>query len=237
MKGSEKLIETIKLEGVQPVPAWQFSMKNSLAWAGFLLASLVGGLAFSVILFAIQQTDFSVVSHLSHSRLELLLGLLPFIWIAFLILALGIAFYCIQHSKKGYKFTAAKLAGFSAILSILLGTLFFIGGGAHQLEHAFAVNVELYQSIEQKKVKLWSMPEDGYLSGKIVETGTDYFILKDFHEKSWKISYASAFVAPVVRLEEGETVKLVGKITAKGLFAADEVRPWGGRGARMRRGG
>ncbi|MCF8247109.1 MAG: hypothetical protein K9J37_19160 [Saprospiraceae bacterium] len=234
MKGSEKLIEIIRQQDIQPAPKWQFSMKNGLAWAGFLAAVVLGAMAFSVILFAIQQTDFNLVSHLSHSRLEMFLGLLPFIWIVFLIAALAIAFYSIQFSKKGYKFTAAKLVGFSALLSILLGTLFFIGGGGHQLEHAFAVNVDLYESIQQKKTKLWSMPKDGYLSGQIEAVNPDFFVLKDFNNKSWKIHYDSAFIAPVVRLEEGETVKLIGKMESIDEFTAKEIRPWGGRGNRMR---
>ncbi|MBK9013752.1 MAG: hypothetical protein IPM82_06495 [Saprospiraceae bacterium] len=234
MKGSEKLIEAIKQQDIQPVPKWQFSLKNGLAWAGFLVAVVLGAMAFSVILFAIQQTDFNMVSHLSHSRLEMFLGLLPFIWIVFLIVFLAVAFYSIQYSKKGYKFTAAKLVGFSALLSILLGTLFFIGGGGHQLEHAFAVNVDVYESLQQRKTKLWSMPEDGYLSGQIEEVSAEYFVLKDFNNKAWKIHYESAFIAPVVRLEKGETVKLIGKLASKDEFTAEEIRPWGGRGTRMR---
>ncbi len=234
MKGSEKLIEAIKQQDIQPAPKWRFSLKNGLAWIGFFLAAVLGAMAFSVILFVIQQTDFSIVNHLSHSRLEMFLGLLPFVWIVFLIVFLGIAFYSIQHSKKGYKFTAAKLVGFSALLSILLGTLFFIGGGGHQLEHAFAVNVELYESLQQKKTKLWSMPEDGYLSGQIEEANATYFMLKDFNNKVWKIHYESAFIAPIVQLEKGETVKLIGKMTSKDEFTAQEIRPWGGRGNRMR---
>ncbi len=234
MKGSEKLIETIKNQDIRPVPKWRFSLKNSLIWAGFLLGVVLGAMAFSVILFAIQQTDFNMVGHLSHSRLELFLGLLPFFWIGFLIIFLAIAFYSIQFSKKGYKFTAAKLAGFSALLSILLGTVFFIAGGGHQLEHAFATNISLYESLQEKKVKLWSMPEDGYLSGQIEEVGADFFNLKDFKDKVWKIQYEGAFIAPIVQLEVGETVKLIGKMTSADAFKADEIRPWGGRGQRMR---
>jgi hypothetical protein len=233
MKGSEKLIATIKEQDIRQVPKWRFLVKNGLAWVVFLIAVLLGAGAFSVILFAIQQTDFNVVNHLAHSRLELFLGLLPFVWLSFLIVFLLVAFHSVQYSKKGYKFTVAKRFGFSAGLSILLGTLFFIGGGAHQLEHAFAVNVELYESIQQKKMKLWSMPEDGYLSGKIEAVNDDYLQLKDFNGTTWQVSYDSAFIAPVVQLEPGETIKMIGKMTSENGFKAQEIRPWGGRGRRM----
>lgn len=235
MKSSEKLIETIKQQDIRPMPRWYYFLKNGLLWAGFGLAVLLGAMAFSVILFAIQQADFNVLSHLSHSKLEMFLGLLPFLWIGVLLLFTAIAFYSIRNSERGYKFTLAKQIGFSALLSILLGTLFFIGGGGRRLEQAFATNVSLYDSIQDKKVKIWSMPESGYLSGKIMEVAGDHFKLEDFKGKSWEIQYSdTTFIAPIVQMEVGETIKLIGKMTAGAAFNAEEIRPWGGHGQRHR---
>ncbi len=234
MKSSEKLIQTIREKDIQPTPKWHFTLKNSLLWLGFLLAVLLGALAFSVVLFAVQQTDFNVLNHLSHSKLEMFLGLLPFVWIIFLIAFLGVAFYSVRYSKKGYKFTLAKLAGYSAMLSILLGTLFFMAGGAQQLEQAFAIHVSMYESIQEKKIKMWSMPEDGYLSGHIIEVNPEFIQLKDFKGKIWKIYYEEAFIAPVVSLNAEEKIKVIGRIVSEDEFATDEIRPWGGRSKRMR---
>lgn len=236
MKPSERLLQKIKEEQAEPAPYWHFAVKDKLLWAAFGLAAVLGALAFSVILFAIQQTDFNIISHLSHSGLELFLGLLPFFWIILLVVFLLIAMYSVQYSRRGYKFTLAKLVGYSAALSILMGTLFFIGGGAQQLEQAFALKVSAYESIQEKKVKLWSKPEEGYLSGEIVEAGLDAFKLKDFQGKTWAVRYEQAFVPPVVLLERGEKVKLIGEIRGKDEFAASEIRPWGGVGSRARRG-
>lgn len=237
MKPSEKLIQKIREQGVTPVPRWRFTLNNVLLWSAFAAASLLGALAFSIILFAVQQTDFQVISHLSHSRLELFLGLLPFFWIILLIIFLIIAIYSVQYAPKGYKLTLARLAGYSAALSILLGTLFFIGGGAQRIEQAFALNVGLYESIQEKKIKLWSMPEEGYLSGEIEQSSMGAFQLKDFEGQVWTVKYEGAFIPPVVLLERGEKVKLIGTIAGPGRFLASEVRPWGGleRNGRERR--
>ena len=237
MKPSEKLIQSIKEQGIKPVPRWRFTVRNAVLWGAFLLAVLLGALAFSVILFSVQQADFSVVSHLSHSRLELFLGLLPIFWIILLVVFLGIAIYSIQYSPKGYKFTSAKLVGYSAALSILLGTLFFIAGGAQRLEHVFALHVSLYESVQEKKVQLWSMPKEGYLSGQIEETNAGDFQLRDFEGNLWTVHYENAFMPPSVLLERGEQIKLMGEITGKGEFSALEIRPWGGFGAGRGRGG
>jgi hypothetical protein len=234
MNASEKLIDTIRERNIKPVPKGLFMLKNALIWLGFAAAVLLGAIAFSVILFCIQQTDFELLVHIDHSRLEMFLAILPFFWIAFLGIFLIVAMVSIQHSAKGYKFSLARLAGFSAALSILAGTLVFIAGGAGRLEQAFDVRVGIYESMQEKKVKIWSMPENGYLSGEIVNTGPNEFQLKDFNSKIWTVRTDSAFVAPVVQLEKGEIVKLVGTKLTDSRFNALEIRPWGGPGMRRK---
>lgn len=231
MRPSEKLIHTIKEGKIKPLPAWQFRLRNAFYWSTFLLSVFLGAMAFSVILFTIQQADFNVISHLSHSRLELFLGLLPFFWIVMLIFFLAIAIYSIRHSRKGYKFTAAKIAGYSTALSILLGTLFFIPGGGHQLEHIFAVNLTVYEGVNERKARLWTMPEEGYLCGDIEKVEPFSLHIQDYTGKLWNISYEQAFIHGAVFLEKGERIKIVGDMTGEDQFVAAEIRPWGGPGA------
>ncbi|MBK7477165.1 MAG: hypothetical protein IPI11_14610 [Haliscomenobacter sp.] len=232
MEGSEKLMAKIKQQQIKPRPKWHLWAQRSLTGAGFVVAVLLGALAFSILLFAIQQTDFNVLSHLKHSQLEFFLGLLPFFWIGLLILSLLTTMYGIRHSSRGYKFTLARQMGYSAALSILLGVLFFITGGASYLEKVFAIRVSLYESIQEKKIKLWMMPEQGQLAGQILEVDSSTFRLADFSGKTWTIDYDSAFIAPVVLLEPGEEIKLLGKMEGKTRFLAEDIRPWQGPGSR-----
>lgn len=234
MKRSEKLIQTIRERDIKPVPKRYFILKNVLFWSGFIVAMLLGAIAFAVILFCMQQTDFDLVSHLTHSRLEFFLGLLPFFWLVSLIIFLIVAMTSFKHSDKGYKLATGRLAAYCAALSILAGTLFFLAGGGRELEQAFGIRVGLYESMQEKKVKIWSMPEAGYLSGTIETAGDTTFTLQDFKGTSWTIAYPAAFVAPVVALEAGEKVKMIGKMQGEGRFRAEEIRPWGGPGMRMR---
>jgi len=230
MKPSEKLIQAIVEKELKPVPKWRFTLRNGLLLGAFLIAVLLGALAFSVILYAIQEADFNVLSHLTHSRLEMFLGLLPIFWIVILVIFLVIAIYSVQYSPRGYKFTAAKLVGYSAALSILMGTLFFIAGGAHRIENAFAVNVGIYESIQDKKIELWSMPAEGYLSGEIQDVEMGTLQLKDFQGNKWIVHFENANIRPAVLLERNETIKLIGEQTGEGEFSASDIRPWGARG-------
>lgn len=229
MENANKLIEHIKTQGIHPVPKWHFVLKKTLVYSVFIAAVLLGALAFSIILFSIQQTDFKILSHITHSRLELFLSLLPFVWIISLIIALLLGVFSMRQTPKGYKVTFIKLAGYNTALSVLIGTGLFMSGGASYLENAFAVHIGLYESIQEKKVALWSMPEQGFLSGQIEKVYADTLRLTDFKHHIWIVTFKDAFVAPVVRLEKGEVIKLIGKQKNSGNFDAAEIRPWGGR--------
>lgn len=228
MEKSKKILQKIKDENIQPIPKWRFTAKNTLIWLAFVLAVLIGAMAFSVILFSIQQTDFQLVSHLSHSTRELLLGLLPFFWLIALLIFLILAIFSMKKSKMGYKYGLGRLMGYSTAISIVLGTLFFIGGGAQWLESSFAEQVPAYESLQEKKMKIWMQPQAGFLSGTIESVQGDSLKLTDFKGKKWDVFYDSAWVAPVVLLEEGEQVKLLGRKSSSNGFVAEEIRPWGG---------
>ncbi len=236
MKRSEQLIQTIREQGIEPVPKRYFTLKNALLWGSFVAAVLLGALAFSVILFSIQQTDFDLLGHATHSKLEFFLSILPFFWLAALAVFLLLAMRSFRNAPRGYKIPGAQLVACCAALSMLAGTAFFLAGGAQRLEHAFDIHLSLYDSMQEKKVRLWSMPNEGYLSGEIVTVQTETFTLRDFQQKTWTIRYTKAFYPPMVQIEPGEKVKMTGKMTDPDDFNAEQIRPWGGMGRHSRDG-
>jgi hypothetical protein len=228
MKRSKTIIERIKAENIKPLPRWYFRTRNQARWLAFALSILLGAVAFSVVLFSIQQTDFNLISHLSHSRFELLLGLLPYFWLIALLFFLGMAIFSIQGSDKGYKFTILRIGSFSIGSSILLGTLFFISGGGPWLENVFMQRIPLFESIEEKKTKVWQQPEAGLLAGTISQADEQTLQLVDLEGQHWEVSYTAVFIPPVLTLRTGERIKIVGRITSDAHFLAEEIRPWGG---------
>ncbi len=227
MKSSDKLINKMKDQNIRPLPRWRFVMRENLVWSLLLLSVIFGSLAFSVILFSIQQIEFNLVTHITHSKFEFFMGLLPFLWIAFLLVFLVLGVIGMRNSKKGYKFSPLRITIINAAFSILLGTMLFIGGGAGWLEHVFAMEVTAYESVNEKKIKLWSMPEEGYLSGTIKKVDESSIRLIDFNDQTWDIDYGNAFIAPSVLMEARETIKITGEMTSDHTFRASEIRPWG----------
>jgi len=230
MDKSSELFDKIKSQKVQQKPKWYFQFKNYFFWLLFVGFILLGSLSFSIILFAIQQADFDLIKHLSHSLLEFVLGIAPIIWLITLIVFLVIAMMGIRNSKKGYKYSLSNIIAFSISFSILLGTLFFISGGAQYLENAFATQFSNYNSIESLKINRWSNPESGYLSGTIINISDDKLEIEDFDQKRWKIDISDARLRGNKSLEINAKVKFIGEKTEYNQFKASEIRHWGGNG-------
>lgn len=228
MENVDKLLNTMKTQNIKPKPKWQFTLKNALIVGGVIVSVVFGALAFSVVLFSIQQLGFDLIAHMSHTTFEFFLGILPFLWIGAMLIFLFLAMLSVRNSSKGYKFSPVRLLIYNSTFSVLLGVVFFISGGAGWLETSFETNIEFYKSVEEKKVDMWSMPESGYLSGTITSVHDSTLVLIDFQEKQWQIDFAGAFIPKVITIEIGEKIKLTGKITREQAFKASDIRPWGG---------
>lgn len=222
----DKITQQIDKENIVPIPKWYFTLKNIGLWFVFILSVIIGAIAFSVILFSIQQTDFELLSHLQHSKIESLLVFLPFFWIVILLIFSFFAYFSLRNSKKSYKHSLLSLLGLSTFISILIGTLFFIGGGAGKLEESFANSIENYKSLEEKRIQIWMNPKEGMLAGTIQKVVNDTLYLKDFADKNWKITYKDVFIPFKIELVFGEKIKLVGTQINDYSFMTEEMRPW-----------
>ena len=228
MDNAQKILERIKSDQIKPAPRWQFSWKYRSFGLLYFMASLLGALAFSVILLVLQHTDFRLTEHMGHSGVELFLGLLPFIWLITIVVCLIVSMLSIRHSWKGYKFSWLNTVISYVIMSMALGTLFFLAGGAKHLEAAFDVYVVSYESIEERKIGIWNQPDAGRLAGEIIRIDSDVLQLRDFDGNIWSITYINANVAPMVIMDQGEKIKILGQRVQDLRFSAEDIRPWGG---------
>jgi hypothetical protein len=240
MGNAQKILERIRKEEIKPTPAWQVLFKRIFIWVGFAFAICFGAISFSVILYVVQQTDFDLLSHMYHSRLELILALMPYIWVVFLILFLLLSVLGMRNIPKGYKHSLQKIFGITTLLSIVFGTLICVAGGGQYIEQTFESKIGIYRGVEQRKIEMWSNPEEGRLSGEIISVAQNALTLRDYQEAEWTIEYPDAFIASRVQLVVGEKIKMIGEIKSGQVFLASEIKPWGtgqggkGRGQRRR---
>lgn len=229
MKADKNIIDRIKEEKVRQKPRWYFKSLMAFRWICYVLCLLIGAASFSVILFVIQQNDFNLLTHLRHSKLEFFLTLLPIFWLFTLFVFLLFSIVIVRTSRRGYKYHWRQLFVFNAVASMVLGTLFFMAGGAHQLEHAFAEKVSVYESVQQIKLRSWMQPEAGFLAGSIQSSNHNTLILVDFNNQVWQVDFTDAWISPMANLSKGNQIKLTGTVTGPKQFKVDEIRPWSGR--------
>ncbi|MGE5356202.1 MAG: hypothetical protein ACM3PT_08180 [Deltaproteobacteria bacterium] len=235
MSNSDKLINTIIQEKINPIPKWKFQLRNAILILLWFIFIITGAISFSIILFSVQQSDFVLLDHARHSVSEMIMVIVPIAWFSFLIIFIMGSLYAVYYSKKGYKFTFSKLMGLNLGLSLVTGILFFLLGGSVFFEKTFSTESGLFQSLEIKKQKMWNDPDRGSLSGIISKADDKTVILKDFKNKIWTVKIDSAIFSPVVEIEKGEKIKILGTKKDSVNFNAQRVMPWGGREMRGKR--
>ncbi|MCK5767319.1 MAG: hypothetical protein KAH35_02955, partial [Candidatus Atribacteria bacterium] len=125
---SEEIFKKIKKENIKPKSYRYFATKNYFIWFLFGISIILGSFAFSMILFMFRQLDWDIYHYLGNSFLKTVFISLPYLWLIFLILFLGIAYYNFIHTKRGYRFRFITILVTSLIISTLLGTALYFNG-------------------------------------------------------------------------------------------------------------
>jgi len=228
IKKSQKLFNKITAEQIKPNPRWHFVLQNFVFWNVFIIFAVFGSVAFSIILYATAESDFNLLSF-SGSKIKFLFSVLPLLWILFLGIFLIISIFGIRHTKTGYRYPFLKILSFNILLSIFLGALFVYTGGAKTMEQIFAKNVPVYKSVEENRVLRWSNPENGFLSGVILENKNEKTILiEDFNGTKWEVDIQDALIRSRLHLDQREKIKIIGEILEDNIFVAQEIRKWKG---------
>ncbi len=226
-KKSQELLQAITDKHIEPDPHWHYVLKNYLFWSLFLIFVIFGSIAFAIILYAFLESDFSTLAESLNSRIKFFIASLPFLWIICLVLFSLISIFGIKQTKAGYRYTISLVIAINISISILLGLLFFYGGGAQKIDNIFAQKITSYASIEDHKISRWSRPENGFLAGTIIERQNNSIILlEDFSGKKWNINIQNVALHPRLSLEPKERVKIIGKIIQENIFLAQRMSPW-----------
>lgn len=226
MKNFENILQQIEKEDIKPLPKWYFTSKNIVFWLSFLLMSVLGSVAFAIVLFSIQQADFQLLSHFKHSKIETVLTLIPYFWLSGLFLFTILGIFSFSKFKKSYKFSIWHIVEVNIVISAIMGTLVFLSNGAQFLERKFADTVPSYVSIEEQKTQHWMQPDKGFLAGKIVSSKTDTLYIIDFYAKKWHVYYHDIFIPPVLKLQKNVKIKIMGNKLTDSTFQANQLRPW-----------
>ncbi|WP_457565859.1 hypothetical protein [Caldithrix abyssi] len=228
---NKKIIEKIKEENIEPYPKWYFLFKNFLIWLAVGLSLLLGSVASGVAIFQIQHTDWDLYQYLNRGLLEFVILMLPYFWLAFLIVVTGVAYYYFRHTERGYRFSALLVIVASILVSVAGGSVLYHSGLSERLEALFEEKIPFYRGVNDHKRMIWMSPEKGLLAGEITKILPNHRIrLTDLDGKTWEIDVANARWRGRWTYAEGQKIKIIGKMQAEGKFIAEEIRPWQRRG-------
>lgn len=212
-KVSKNVLDQIKKEGVKPRPKWEFLLKNWALWGGFVVSLIVGAVAVSVIIFLMRTSDFDV-----YRQVGGLWKLVPYFWVVILLLLGAAAYYNYKNTEGGYKYHFSLVIIISVLLSVILGSVFFRVGVGKWVQNR--VNVHRFHE------KVWMNPDDGFLSGKIEDIVSAELSLEDLDGKKWDVYFEDVKKPPMMRLDNGMMIKIIGEKRGEFGFDAKEIRPW-----------
>jgi len=207
---SNKVLKKIKNNNIKPKPRWYFITKNYFIWSIFGISIILGSFAFSMVLFIIKQLDWDIYHYIGESFLKTVFVSLPYLWLIFLIIFTGVAYYNFIHTKRGYRFKFVSILLISLVISITLGTGIYFNGFSERLENVFSEKIPYYNRLVYSCEEQWMQPKRG----------------RDLKNNSWKIEAGKVIWKGKITPATGLKIKLIGKIINDNNFEVMEIRPW-----------
>lgn len=224
---SKRVIEEIKNRGIEPRPRWHFLLRRSVIWSLAAFTTFLGGVAIAVIIFVFIDHDANARVYLDESTFEDLLHTIPYLWLAALLLLIGITQYAVRHTKFGYRYRAVRIVGAVVISSLMLGMVLSAFEVGERVQDFLVARVPYYNELVSTSKEVWSRPEKGLLGGTITAViGSGEITLTDFHDKNWLVDIGRIDRADNSIVEPGSKIKMIGTQEDSATFRALRVLPW-----------
>jgi hypothetical protein len=214
----ESVLASIKDNNIKPTAKWQYQLKALLFWAVFIVAVLVGAHAVGFIFHLLMLPDTPVFNG-PRPRMGMHAMIIPLIWIAIYGIFIAIADWFFRHTPKGYKWSLSQLLGLNLILSLIIGTLFYVIGASHSFDTEVMRNVAPRFGGDQFRERVWDKPEEGFLAGEIITIASGSVTIKDRRQQRWTIKNIEN-----TTIATGSHVGLRGAVKSDYMFEAEEVR-------------
>ena len=219
------VLDRIEKDRIAPTPQWQFLFHESFMWGLWVASVLIGAVAVSVMIFVSLSAGYSFYEATHESELSFFIEVLPYIWILTFVAMIGLAYFNIRHTKKGYRYPLWQLVISSLLLSLFGGALLHNAGLGYLIDNEISQNAPMFRSLSRIEAQMWQAPEKGRMLG-VLETEGGVFTAVDGTE--WKIDTTELMARDLELLQSGEQVRVIGMIatSAEPYFYGCAVVPW-----------
>ncbi|MBU4216747.1 hypothetical protein L6270_02905 [Candidatus Parcubacteria bacterium] len=226
-KFDQELLDKIKSDKLAPTPKWHFLLKDYLVWAVGVLSLLIGGLAFSVIIYMLRFSDWNVYKQIGESFLSFILISLPYFWLALLAFFIFLVYYNIEHTKNGYRYSVPIVLLANVVISLFLGLLFFKAGVGQEFDRILGESMPFYPNLMNQNINFWMQPDAGRLTGIVISKDVENnFILLDFNQNQWNVDVSNVELGPMEMFMLGGPIRVFGvKASSSGNFVAQMILP------------
>ena len=222
---TERVLAHIKQERLAPTTRWYFVCLECLVRLGWLLTILLGGLAVAIMSYTTIHGWYGFFEPTGLSRVGYVIAYLPFFWLYILLGTLALAHYNVRHTKRGYRYPVWLVLSSSILLSIIVGSVFYLLGFSHFVDMQLGANMPLYGSYYERQTQFWQTPQENRWLG--VVSAVDQTVFTDSTGMQWQLATNQLSEAEQAQLERGKQVRVIGisdhastTITVCGVF------PW-----------
>lgn len=223
---SQIVLQKIKENGIKPISKNIFNFKKVLFWSLVGFSIFIGAISFAVIISLLFNNDWYLYNTFG---LNFIFKTLPYFWFIFLAIFTILGEYYYRKTFLGYRHRTVTIIGVYIFLTIISGSILYVIGTGKMIEESLRNNIPIYRGFMFDKDEFWSQPEEGLLSGQIVEINGPVIRIIDLNGINWLISTNNASVGNRVKIEVGEIVKIIGN-NNNDIFIANEIKPWIGGG-------
>jgi hypothetical protein len=220
----KKVLEAIERRNLAPRPAYVFLAKRSVFWSLAVLSILLGGISFVVLFYAASDLPATGWRSLDDVPFDDIVTRIPIAWLVTMPLFIASAYFGFRHTRRGYRWSPARVIGLSLLASLLLGgTLHGLGAGYH-VDLFLRANFPYYERLTYIPYAEWSRPDEGYLGGnadRLIDKNT--LELTDFRGAVWRVDISSAKVLLDNAIEAEGDVAIRGARTGPTTFRAETI--------------
>lgn len=237
---SQEILTNIREHKMSPRPRWQFLFKNIVLWVIGFLALFFGAISISLIIFMLRYNEWAFYSRMGAGPTEFLLLVVPIFWILCLLIFVVLVYFNFKKTKHGYRYRPLLIISGAVGISIILGFGFNALGMGQRIDAILGRRAPLYDSVINPRLRFWSNPESGRLSGLIVSQESEgNYIVVDNNNVEWSVVYVEEedeklneakkqgnIDEEIYTVAVGRPARFVGEKTAEKEFKAKELVPF-----------